>query len=187
MWSKFNQNVIVFSLGWTGKQQYRDRFFWWWRCWCRWRWWQRWRQWWRQWSLGVFPFRQTPVVLGAAYHGEGKGPIYYFDLMCMGTEKDIFHCPGALMADVNMECRHDNDVSIDCEPMKPRTARIGWFEHTIKERKFILMYRFLMHNATTHSKHFTRGQEVFNINSVHQQCGYILWTCNYILRNELNI
>ncbi|KAK7106900.1 hypothetical protein V1264_014924 [Littorina saxatilis] len=69
-------------------------------------------------------YQQTPVVLGAAYHGEGKGPIYYFDLMCMGTEKDIFHCPGALMADVNMECRHDNDVSIDCEPMKPRTARI---------------------------------------------------------------
>lgn len=56
--------------------------------------------------------RKNAVAYGAAYFGQGTGPIIYYDLVCTGNESDLSDCRHAVLDHTN--CHHSKDVGVSC-------------------------------------------------------------------------
>lgn len=56
--------------------------------------------------------RTNAVAYHNAHYGEGTGPIYFDNIVCTGSEVDLFRCHHNLIGDHN--CGHAEDVGVQC-------------------------------------------------------------------------
>lgn len=56
--------------------------------------------------------RTNVVAYGDAHFGQGTGDIYFDDLECNGSEKDLLSCRRSLLGHHN--CGHSEDAGVQC-------------------------------------------------------------------------
>lgn len=47
-----------------------------------------------------------------AHFGQGTGPFYFDNVMCTGSEADLFRCRHNLIGD--HDCQHSEDAGVQC-------------------------------------------------------------------------
>ena len=60
-------------------------------------------------QLGFLDAVSAPLF---AHYGQGTGPIWLDDVVCLGTEPDLFICRHYGIG--NHNCRHHEDASAEC-------------------------------------------------------------------------
>ena len=85
-------------------------------------WWQRWR-----WYISCIYFRRQGRFIGHQY-GEGHGPIWLDNLICLGWERQLENCIHDGWGSYG--CGHRNDVSIRCNGGSIHSTKFTTTRHT---------------------------------------------------------
>lgn len=53
-------------------------------------------------------------AVSSAFFGQGTGPIFLDEVLCVGTENGLLDCPNMRQND----CRHSEDAGVRCQGMR---------------------------------------------------------------------